>query len=90
MAKNFKKRIMVVALAFTLAFAGSSAKCVSVDDCVNVTNVKAKSTVYYAEHSVRYHVNKNCRTLKRSRNIYKTTKKKAKAMGLTKCKVCSR
>lgn len=84
MAKSIKKRVMVVVLAFTLAFAGASAKC------VNVTNVEAKSKVYYAEHSERYHISKNCRTLKRSRNVYKTTKKKAKAMGLTKCKVCGR
>ena len=89
MAKRIKKRFLVVALAFALAFAGSSAKCVNVKDCVSVTNVEAKSTVYYAEHSKRYHINRYCRTLKRSKNVYKTTKKKAKAMGLTRCKVCS-
>jgi hypothetical protein len=50
--------------------------------------VAAAAKVYYAKNSKKYHCSKNCRTLKRSKKIYKTTVKKAKKKGLKKCKVC--
>lgn len=50
--------------------------------------VEAKKCVYYATSSKKFHSNKYCRTLARSKKIYKVTKKKAKRIGLTPCKVC--
>ena len=50
--------------------------------------VEAASKVYYAKHSKKYHRTKHCRTLARSKHVYKCSKKKAKKMGLKKCKVC--
>lgn len=44
-------------------------------------------TVYYTASGKCYH-RKSCATLKRSRKIYKTTVKKAKARKLRACKVC--
>jgi len=52
--------------------------------------VEAKAVrVYYAQYSKKYHCTKRCRTLARSRKIYKTTKKNARRYKrLTACKVC--
>ncbi len=84
MRKKLKKKLAIIAFSLMLAFAGINA------DTVNVKDVNAGSKVYYAEHSKRYHVNRRCRTLARSRHVYKVTKKKAKSMGLTPCKVCTK
>ena len=83
MRKNFKKKAMIVVLAFSLAFAGATARTVTVRDA------QAGSKVYYADYSEKYHVKKSCRTLERSKHIYKVSKTKAKSMGLKACKVCS-
>lgn len=52
--------------------------------------VSAGSRVYYAYHSKCYHVNRSCRTLRRSRTVYRTTLKGARAKGLRPCRVCTR
>lgn len=51
---------------------------------------EAKTYVYYVPgSSYAYHCTKSCRTLSRSRNIKRTTVKKAKgSLGLRACKVC--
>lgn len=56
---------------------------------VNTTTAQAKAKkVYYVPTGYVYHSTRNCRTLRRSKNIKKTTLKKAKSMGLRACKVC--
>ncbi len=57
-------------------------------DSVAVT--EAKTYVYYVPaSSYAYHSSKKCRTLRRSKNIAKTTVKKARRkLGLRPCKVC--
>ncbi len=51
---------------------------------------EAKTYVYYVPgSSYAYHCTKSCRTLSRSKNIQKTTVKKAKgSLDLRACKVC--
>lgn len=74
--------LSVSLLCFSLAFSPLA-------ECNNIpTKAEAKTYVYYATYSKRFHSSKHCRTLARSKNIYKVTKKKAKSIGLTKCKVC--
>ena len=51
-------------------------------------SVCAASKVFYARYSKKYHSTKRCRSLRRSKVIYSTTKAKAKRKGLTKCKLC--
>lgn len=53
-------------------------------------STQASSKVYYVPgSSYAYHSSRNCRTLSRSKNVKKISKKKAKALNLRKCKVCS-
>ena len=79
--KKIKTGIVTMMLVFSL-LAPTVTSEIAVD-------AKTKKTyVYYAENSKKYHYTKNCRTLARSRKIYKTTKKQAKTKRLTKCKVC--
>lgn len=51
---------------------------------------EAKTYVYYVPaSSYAYHSSRSCRTLSRSKNIAKTTVKKARnKLGLSPCKVC--
>lgn len=51
--------------------------------------VQAAAKVYVAPNSgKKYHAYKGCRGLSRARRIVKYTKKKAKARGYKKCKIC--
>lgn len=76
-----KKKAVAVLVAFVLT--GASVPVIPATDC------QAKTTyVYYTPKGKKYHSSKNCRTLKRSRTIKKTTLQKAKKMKLTACKVC--
>lgn len=55
---------------------------------VPTVEVQAKSTTVYTTCTgTKYH-KKSCRTLKRSKVTYKTTKAKAKKNGFGACKVC--
>lgn len=49
----------------------------------------SRDTVYYTATGRKYHSRKGCRTLWRSKNIYSTTREKAKNMGLEPCEVCN-
>lgn len=50
---------------------------------------QAEAKVYVAPNSgKKYHAYKGCRGLSRARRIVKYTKKKAKARGYKKCKIC--
>jgi len=55
-----------------------------------ITTAEAKTYVYYVPNSsYAYHNSKSCWTLSRSKNIKKTTIKKAKKkLGLEPCGVC--
>ncbi len=55
---------------------------------VTYTVHAAARKVFYATYSKKYHRTKKCRTLKRSKKIYKVTEKAAKKKHLKKCKVC--
>ena len=46
------------------------------------------TTVYYVPNGDKYHKTSRCTTLKRSKNIYSTTRDKARAAGRQPCKVC--
>ena len=51
--------------------------------------VQAAAKVYVAPNSgKKYHAYKRCRGLSRAKRIVKYTKKKAKARGYKKCKIC--
>ena len=79
--ENIKIKVVTIMLAFSLLV-----PTVTLDI---TADAKTKKTyVYYAVNSKKYHCTKNCRTLARSKKIYKVTKKKAEARRLTKCKVC--
>lgn len=76
-----KKRVTSILLAMVLT--------VSAAPVFTTTECQAKSKkVYYVVDGEKYHSTKNCRTLSRSKNIKKTTLKKAKKSGLEACKVC--
>ena len=74
-----KKAALAVSMSVFLLFGGAAAP---------VATVQAVTHVYYADHSEKYHSSKDCRTLKKSKHIYKVTEKKAKNLGLEPCKVC--
>lgn len=55
---------------------------------VNYAQAKTKSTtVYTTPKGTKYH-KKSCKTIKKSKNLTKTTVKEAKADDYTACKVC--
>jgi hypothetical protein len=87
---NLKRKFVAISLSMVMLFA--AVPMIISESDMNVVqasySVEAASKVYYAEHSKKYHKTKHCRTLKRSKHIYKCSKKKAKKMGLKKCKVC--
>lgn len=79
--KQIKKKIVVALLAFSFVIPMTATP----NECV----AKKKATyVYYATHSKKYHCSRNCRTLARSKKVYKVTQKNAEGKRLTKCKVC--
>lgn len=80
-----KKSFFISGLCFFLAFS----PCGDIINS-NTATVEAKKTyVYYVPNSsYAYHSSKGCRTLSRSKNIKKTTVKKAKKLGLKSCGVC--
>lgn len=82
----FKKLFVVSSLCMALAISPYG-KTIN-PDAVAVT--EAKTYVYYVpESSYAYHASKSCWTLKRSKNIKRTTLKKAKnKLDLKPCGVC--
>ena len=81
---NFRKSIVSVLLIF-LVCGGLTIVSPGQNSTVEAKAVR----VYYAQYSKKYHSTRWCRTLARSRKIYKTTKKNARRYkGLTACKVC--
>ena len=75
-----KKKICSLALSFCLVLAPLNT--------ISATTVQAKGTVYCVPKGRVYHSTRNCRTLRRSKNIKKISIKVAKAKGLRACKVC--
>ncbi len=81
--KKIKARIVALTLVISLSIPGA------IMNPVNTVVVGAKPVyVYYARYSKKFHSSKGCRTLARSKKIYKATKKNAKRKNLTACKVC--
>lgn len=81
-----KKLFRVVSLSLALVIS----PCGNFINPDTVAVTEAKTYVYYVPgSSYAYHCTKSCRTLSRSKNIKKTTVKKAKrSLGLRACKVC--
>lgn len=53
------------------------------------SNSSSGSAVYITAAGSKYHVTQNCRGLSNAKSITKTTLSKAKAQGLTPCKICA-
>jgi hypothetical protein len=87
---DIRRKCITVLLALTMTFVAVPTTLCTMETGPSGTSytVEAASKVYYATHSKKYHRTKHCRTLARSKHIYKCSKKKAKRMGLKKCKVC--
>lgn len=79
--KRVKTKMVAIMLIFSLVVP-------TVTTSTTVDAKKKKTYVYYARYSKKYHCYRGCRTLARSKKVYKVTKKKAKSRHLTKCKVC--
>ncbi|MGN1382481.1 MAG: hypothetical protein ACI4W2_06640 [Eubacterium sp.] len=82
--------IAAILMAGALPLAGNLPETQLTADLSNAYTVSAGSVVYYAYHSKCYHVYRGCRTLRRSRTVYKTTLRSARAKGLRPCRVCTR
>ena len=79
-----KKKLYPLALSFFLV----SSVVLTPINTISTATVQAKATVYYVPKGYAYHSTRSCRTLRRSKNIKKTSLKNAKAMKLKACKVC--
>lgn len=76
-----KKKIISLALIFVMGISGILTP-------TNTVDITAKATkVYVTDTGSKYH-HRDCRTLYRSKNLYKMSVKKAKRAGYTACKVC--
>ncbi len=89
MRKFIIKAMLVVMTFFTTVEVPTS--IINNEPVVTVQAKKKKTKyVYYAKKSTKYHYNKKCRYfhLGRKYKVQKTTVKKAKSMGLKRCKGC--
>lgn len=83
MKKKFTSLFMVTCLSLTLALSPSG------EILELTTHPTAATYVYWAtKYGKKYHSSRSCWTLSRSKSVKKITVKKAKSLGLTKCKVC--
>ncbi len=54
---------------------------------ISIASAK-ESTVYHTPKGERYHLSTSCRSLARSKTIYRVNISEANDMGLTPCKIC--